>query len=78
MKTMETVTPVVVFQGAMILALVAAWVFATLTGYGVSESINMAWLGVCKVVMRYGAYAGSVMIGGLIIAAAICAGGKED
>lgn len=66
---METLTPVVVMQGVMIMSLVAAWTFATLTAYGALDVISMAWLGICRIVAQYGAYAGTIMLVGLWLVA---------
>ena len=44
---MEPVTPVVIFQGAMVFALLAGFAFGLFTGQAHVAGLSMAWLALC-------------------------------
>ena len=70
--TMETVTPVVVLQGLMAVALMGGFFFGLFTRQADFSALIMAWLAVCGWLVAYG----PVMAVGLVLTALFLRGAR--
>lgn len=70
--TMEAVTPVVVLQGLMTMALLGGFFFGLFTRQADFSALSMAWLAVCGWVVTYL----PMMLVGLIVTALFLRGAR--